>query len=106
MPVRATVLVALDEDCVAAGDQEARRRVMREIIIQCQVGAAERRKRDARLSDAHEARGGARLANVPATEDLVQMAVGADAVASTPERHGIALRVAQARTKRFGVGAA
>ena len=37
MPVRATVLVALDETRVAACDQKARRRGAREVVIQCQV---------------------------------------------------------------------
>ena len=71
MPVRATVLVALDEDRVAACDQKARRRVAREVVIQCQVLAPER-PGDTRLRDPHEARGRRRLVDEPAPEDLVE----------------------------------
>ena len=54
MPVRATVLIALDENRVAPCNQKARRRVAREVIIQCQLRAPER-PRDPGLSDPHEA---------------------------------------------------
>ena len=54
MPVRATVLVALDENRLAACDQKARRRIAREIVVHGQVQTS---VRDARLSDPHEARG-------------------------------------------------
>src|SRR5438128_12306666 len=105
MPVRATVLVALDENRVAACDQKTRRLVAREVVIQCQVRAPGR-PGDPGLSDPHETRGRRRLVNEPAPEDLVEMAEGADLPPSTPERRGVALRVTHARPERFGVGAA
>src|SRR5215467_4498762 len=104
MPVRATILVALDENRVAACDEKARRRIAREIVVYSQVRAAERPS-DTRLGNPDEARGRRRPVNEPAAEDLVEMAVGADAPSSAPVVRGGALRVAQARTKRFGVGA-
>src|SRR5215831_1298327 len=102
MPVRATVLVALDENRPAACDQKARRRIAREIVVHSQVRASER---DARLSDLHETRGCRRLVNEPAPKDLVEMAVGANSPSSTPEVRGSTLRVAHVRTERLGVGA-
>jgi hypothetical protein len=105
MPVRATVLVALDEDRVIARDQQPRRWVAREVVIQRQVHAPER-PGETRLSDSHEARGHRRLVNEPAAEDLIQMAEGADLRPNAPERRPVALRVAHTRTELFGVGAA
>jgi len=105
MPVRAAVLVPLDEDLVAACDQKARRRVAREIVVQCQVLAAPEPPGDARLSAPNEARRLGRLVNEPATEDLVEMAEGADLSPSAPERRGVPFRVAHARTEVVGLGA-
>jgi hypothetical protein len=105
MPVRAAVLVALDEDSVTARNQQASRRVAREVVIQCQIRAPERRV-DMRLRDPREARGRRRFVNEPGLEDLVQMAEGADAPPSAPVGCGVARRVAYARTELFGVGAA
>src|SRR4030095_15116941 len=105
MPVRATVLVALDENRVPACDEKARRRVAREVVIQCQVRTPER-PRDTRLSDPHEARGRRRPVNEPAPKERAQMAEGADLRPSAPEQRGVALRVAHARTELLGVGAA
>src|SRR5712692_5709467 len=105
MPVRATVLVALDENRVAACDQKARRRVAREVVIQYQV-RARGRPADTGLSDPYETRRRRRLVNEPAPEDLVEMAEGADLPRSAPERRGGALRVPHARPELFGVGAA
>src|SRR6516164_7559039 len=99
MPVRATVLVAFDQNRLVACDQKARRRTAREIIVQ--VRASER---DGRLSHPDEARGRRRLVNEPTSEDLVEMAVRADAPPSAPEVRGGTLRVAHVRTERFGVG--
>ena len=102
MPVRATVLVALDENRLAACDQKARRRIAREIVVHGEVQTS---VRDARLSDPHEARGRRRLVNEPAPKDLVEMAVGAHAPSSTPVVRGGAFRVAHACTERLRVGA-
>ena len=65
MPIRAAVLVALDEDPVAARDEKARRRVTHEVVIHRQVGALER-PGDARFGDPHQTRGRRRLVNEPA----------------------------------------
>src|SRR5215510_11360390 len=101
MPVRATILVALDENRVAACDQKARRRIAREIVVYSQVRAAERPS-DTRLSDSDEARVRRRPVNEPAAEDLVEMAIGADAKSSAPVVRGGALRVAHACTECLG----
>ena len=77
MPVRATVLVALEEHRVAACDQKARRRVAREVVIQCHV-RAQGHPGDPGLGDPHETRGRRRLVDDPAPEDLVEMAEEAD----------------------------
>src|SRR5262249_10979079 len=104
MPVGATVLVALDENRVTACDQKTRRGIAREVVIQGQIRAP-KRPGHRRISDESEARGRRRLVNEPAAEDLVEMAVGADAPSSAPVVRGGALRVARARTKLFGIGA-
>src|SRR5262249_46874745 len=104
MPVGATVLVALDENRVTACDQKTRRGIAREVVIQGQLRAP-KRPGHGRLSDAYETRGRRRLVNEPAAEDLVEMAVGADAPSSTPVVRGCALRVAHAHAKLFGIGA-
>src|SRR2546425_4537552 len=106
MPVRATVLVALDENRLPACDQKARRRVAREVVIQSQVRTPERREGETWLSDPHEARGRRRLVDEPAPKNLVQMAEGADPPPRAPVRCARALRVAHAGTELFGVGAA
>src|SRR5215510_12460621 len=105
MPVRAAVLVALDQNRVPACNQEPGSRVAREVVIQREIRAPERQERDVRLSDTDEARRRHRLANEPASEDLVQMAKGADAPSSAPVRCPGALWIAHGGAERFGVGA-
>src|SRR5215471_18100859 len=102
MPVRATVLVALDENRLAACNQKARRRIAQEIVVHGQVQTS---VHDARLSDAYEARGRRRPVNESAPKDLVEMAVGTHAPSSTPKVRGGALRVAHVRTECVGVRA-
>src|SRR4030095_1361309 len=105
VPVRATVLVTLDEDGVTARDQQASRWVALEVVVQRQVGTLEP-PGDARLGDPHEARGHRRLVNEPARKDLVEMTVGADERPDAIERSAVALRVARGGADIYRLGAA
>ena len=68
MLVRAAVLIAFDENRVAARDEQAGGRVAREVVVERQLGALVG-PRDARLGDADEARGRRRFPDEPALED-------------------------------------
>ena len=104
MPVRAAILVALDEDGVTARDQQAGRRGPLQVVVQRQVGVLEP-PGDARLDDPHEARGRRRFPNEPGVEDLVEVAVGADDRPDVIERRAVAFRVARAGAELYRVGA-
>jgi hypothetical protein len=103
IPVRAAVLVALDQDAVTPRDQQAGRRVAPEVVVQRQVDGLES-PGDARLGNPREARGRRRLVNEPAPEDLVEMALGADDLLDVIERPAVALRVAGAGAALFRAG--
>src|SRR4029077_1568997 len=78
MPIVPAVLVALDEDRVAARDEEAGGRVAREVVVE-RAGLAPKLVAERRLgvyAGERRRRGGA--ANQPAFEDLVEMTLRAN----------------------------
>ena len=86
MAVRAPVLVALDQDRVAARDQQPGRRAARQVVVERQFEALER-PCDGRLGDTDEPRRRRRPVDEPRFEDLVEMAIrSATARRSTTRR--------------------
>ena len=78
MPIVAAVLVALDEDRVAARDEEAGGRIARQVVVE-RAGLAPKLVAERRLGVyARETRRRSGAANQPAFEDLVEMTVRAN----------------------------
>jgi hypothetical protein len=94
--VGTSVLIALDDDRLVARDEQPRRRVAREVVVERQVEPLELPP-DRRFGGcAHEARRRRGLANASPLEDLIHVAERADQHRDRVERRAIADRIALA----------
>ena len=106
MPIIAAVLVALDEDRFAARDEEAGRRIAREIVVE-RTGLAPELVSERRLGVyARETRRRGGAPNHPAFENLVEVTLRADEERNLKEGRAVADRIAPARAIVLAVGAA
>ena len=106
MTIVPAVLVALDEDRFAARDEEAGRRVVRQVVVE-RTGLTLELVAERRLGvHARETRRRGGAPNHPTFENLVEMTLRADEERNLKEGRAVADRIALAGTIVLAVGAA
>ena len=106
IPVGPRVLIALDEDRIAAGDQEPGRGIARQVVVEGEVAPLVFVAQFRLGCRPREGRRRTGPTNQPAREDFVLMTLGTDQEWHAEERRAIAARIAVASAEVIGIRAA